>query len=198
MEIGNLSVSLGSSLQRPEAPNWGWLKRNIDKPDMLSHQISELLYGLQLEMKDLLEYRVRLSEALQRLQDVQAPLQTPTQGLITPREKRVFQVGSVAWQPPPLTISDPYSATPEQVFVARKLARLQQFFAHEEEGLSHKVQIKVQAGTASLKRGSDEIRLSSAGLAALQSGQDPPVKVLRLPPRFHRKVDILRCAGQAV
>ena len=198
MEIGNLSVGLGSTLQRPEAPNWGWLKRNIEKPDLLSQQISELLYGLQLEMKDLLEYRVRLSEALQRLQDVQAPLQTPTQNLIVPREKRIHQVGSIAWQPPPLHISDPYSATPQQVFVARKLARLQQFFAHEEDGMSHKVAIKLQAGTASLKRGSDEIRLSAQGLAALQSGEDPPVKVLRLPPRFHRRVDILRCAGQAV
>lgn len=198
MEIGDLSLGTGTGLHRPQAHNWGWLKRSYERQSSsLSQQISQALYGLNLEMAELMEYRLRLSEALQMLQDVREPFSTPSTQLIIPREKRVFQVGTIAWQPPPVQSGEPFCATPRQVFEARRLARIHEFIANEEAGFSHQVTITVKSGGATCKVGFDEVRLSLAGNQALRSGQDAPIKTLRMPPKFHRQVDFLNCARSA-
>lgn len=198
MEIGDLSLGTGTGLHRPQAHNWGWLKRSYERQsNSLSQQISQALYGLNLEMAELMEYRLRLSEALQTLQDIREPFATPSKELIVPRENRIFQVGTIAWQPVPVQQGEPFCATPKQVFEARRLARIHEFIANEETGFSHQVTIKVKSGGATCKLGFDEVRLSLAGNQALRSGQDAPVKTLRMPPKFHRQVDFLNCARSA-
>lgn len=198
MEIGDLSLGTGTGLHRPQAHNWGWLKRSYEsKTSSLSQQISQALYGLNLEMAELMEYRLRLSEALQMLQDIREPFKASPQDLIVPREKRIFQVGSIAWQPVPVLQGEPFCATPKQVFESRRLAKIHQFIANEEAGFAHRVTIKVKSGGATCSRGFDEVRLSVAGNQALRSAQDPPVKTLRMPPKFHRQVDFLNCARSA-
>ena len=198
MEIGNLSTGTGTGLNRPQAHNWGWLKRSYERQSRaLSEQISQALYGLNLEMAELMEYRLRLSEALQMLQDVSQPLEATSSQLIVPRDKRLFQVGSIAWQPPPVQSGEPFCATPKQVFEARRLAKIHEFLADEEIGFSHQVTISVKSSGTTFIQGFDEVRLSLAGNQALRSGQDAPVRTLRMPPKFHRQVDFLNCARSA-
>ena len=198
MEIGDLSSGTGAGLHRPQAHNWGWLKRSYERQtSSLSQQISQALYGLNLEMAELMEYRLRLSQALQMLQDIREPFEAPSSQLIVPRENRIFQVGTIAWQPVPVQQGEPFCATPKQVFEARRLAKIHQFIADEEAGFSHQVTIKMKSGGTTCQLGFDEVRLSLAGNDALRSGQDVPVKTLRMPPRFHRQVDFLNCARSA-
>ena len=198
MEIGDLSLGTGTGLHRPEAHNWGWLKRNYQRQSAsLSQQISQALYGLDLEIAELMEYRLRLSQAMLLLQDLREPLATPSAQLIVPREQRLFQVGTIAWQASPVLQGEPFCATPAQVFEARRLAKIHEFIANEEAGFSHQVTIKVKSSGATCHLGFDEVRLSQAGNQALRSGQDAPVKTLRMPPKFHRQVDFLNCSRSA-
>lgn len=198
MEIGDLSLGTGTSLNRPQAHNWGWLKRSYERQShSLSQQISQALYGLNLEMAELMEYRMRLSEALQVLQDIREPFAATPQELVIPRENRIFQVGTIAWQPVPVQQGEPFCATPRQVFEARRLAKIHEFIANEEAGFSHQVTIKVKSGGAICKLGFDEVSLSLAGSQALRNNQDAPIKTLRMPARFHRQVDFLNCARSA-
>ncbi len=198
MEIGDLSLGTGTSLHRPQAHNWGWLKRSYERQSTaLSQQISQALYGLNLELAELMEYRQRLSQALQMLQDIREPLAETSKDLIIPRENRIFQIGTIAWQPAPAQQGEPFCATPKQVFEARRLAKIHEFIANEETGFSHQVTIKVKSGGATCKLGFDEVRLSLAGNQALADSREAPIKTLRMPPKFHRQVDFLNCARSA-
>lgn len=199
MDIAGVGLNLSTSLHRPSGHDWGWLRRQVDQTRLttpLGAQLSELLLGVQMEVQDLFEYRVALAEALQALQKLRQPLPESADKLLVPREKRVFQVGAIQWQAPPRIESvDSFCATPAQLFHNRKLMGIQRFLADEQEGMTHRVQFKLQSGGKLLKGGCDQVRLSRHGLEALQSGEDTPVKTLRLPPRFHRQVDFLRCAA---
>lgn len=199
MDIGSLGTNLSSGLNRPSSHDWNWLRRQVDQGRSLQDfgpQLSELLLGMRLEMGDLFEYRLALAEALQVLHKLREPLPPPADKILVPREKRTFQVGPIQWQSPPvISQGEIFCATPAQLFHNRKLLGIQRFLAEENEGMTHRVQFKLQAGSKMLKGGCDSIRLSRDGMDALQSGQDPPVKTLRLPPRFHRQVDFLRCAS---
>ncbi len=196
MEIGNLGTNLSSGLHRPSTHDWGWLRRQVEGPragQSIGLQLGELLYGVQLELQDLLTYRVKLAEALEVLDQLREP--AAVEAVARPREQRIFSIGNIGWQPPAIQQGEPFSATPAQFFHSRKLLRYQTFIQQDEVALTHRVHIKLQSGLKTYNRGSDLITLSRQGMEAIQSGSDEPVRTLRLPPRFHRQVDFLKCAA---
>jgi hypothetical protein len=194
MEIGDLGVGIG--LGRPQYADWAWLRQAVSTTRRSSaqytpQQLAELLYGIPLELLDLFAYRTKLAQALDLIQELQQPVQLPTQWK-TPREVRSFPVGSLTWLPPPATDKTFLQST-AQLFHARKMVKLQQLLtAEQDENLVQRCAIRVQSGLESFEVEGDLITMTNTSLAALQNNEAQEVKTLRMPPRSFRQVDLMR------
>ncbi len=198
MEIGNFSVGLGAS----GGLDWGWVQAKIRNPatpidrQKLRSQLSDVLFGVQLNQLQLMEYRIKLAEVMALLDNLEAPAPPLPETARMPREARAFPVGPLLLRPSPPQFdrSELFTATPVQVLQKRKLLRLHDFFQREGETDLVSNQFRVAAGLRYHKGGRDRVSLSPAGLQEVMNPTQAPVQVLRLPPRIHKQVDILRAA----
>lgn len=198
MEIGELQVRIGSSAAG--ARDWSWLQRSrspIGNVERLRGQLGELLFGVPLSPEQMLSYRMKLAEVLDLLQHFEQPFAPLPAELIVPREKRIYPVGAIAWRPAAVQQGEPYAATPVQVFQKRKILEFWSSVEREAEICTHMVQIKLAQGLELSSGGADTVLLTPAGLNQLQNPVDPPVTVLRLPPRVFKQVDLLKVARGA-
>lgn len=194
MEIADLNIGIGGPTQ---GPDWGWLQSKIRQNrsasrEQLHTQLGELLFGVQLTQRQMLEYRVKLAQVLDIIEEFEAPLPKLRPDLVVPAARRVFPVGSVAWHPSLVQRGEQYSATPVQVLQKRKLLRLQEFMGREGEVCFHRVAIKVAHRDKVSLRGSDQVMLTPAALNEINHPTQPAVTTLRLPPRFYKQVDVLK------
>jgi hypothetical protein len=97
-----------------------------------------------------------------------------------------------------MTTGEAYAATPTQVFQRRKLTRLHQFLGREGELSVSRQAIKVACGNQLRSMGADEVMLTPGAIQELQNPTCPPVTFLRLPPRVHKQVDILKASVHGV
>lgn len=199
MEIGELQVRIGSG--SAGARDWDWLQSRsrapVNRVDELRGQLGELLFGVPLSPEQMISYRMKLAEVLDLLQHFERPFTPISKELVVPREKRIYPVGTIAWRPATVQQGEPYAATPIQVFQKRKILDFQASLAREAEICTHMVQIRVARGLELTSGGSDTVLLTPAGLHELQNPVDPPVTVLRMPPRVLKQVDLLRVARPA-
>lgn len=191
MEISDASIGLGSS--RPGV-DWGWLQSRVRSSrqghpaQQVQNRLTELLFGSKLSQHEKLEYRVKLAEVLDAIEEVDQPL---VASRVIPVTHRLTPVGSVNWKPV-VSAGEPYAGTPEQVFHRRKLLRIHDFLAREGETCFHRVAVRVCCRQSERQAGFDQVFLSPEGLKEITHPSQPPVVSLRLPQRCLKQVDVLR------
>lgn len=191
MEISDSNVGLGAAKQ---GVDWGWLQSRVRSSrrghpaEQVQNRLTELLFGTRLSQREKLEYRVKLAEALDVIEDLDGPV-APTR--VTPVSKRVTSTGSISWKPS-ISQGEPFAATPEQVFHRRKLLRIHDFLAREGEVCFHRIAVKVSSRQGERKAGFDQVFLSPEGLREITHPTQPPVISLRLPQRCLKQVDVLK------
>ncbi len=191
MEISDFNVGLGAARQ---GVDWGWLQSRVRSSrcghpaEQVQNRLTELLFGTRLSQREKLEYRVKLAEALDVIDDLD---QAVTPARVVPVTRRVTSTGSINWKPS-ISQGEPYAATPEQVFHRRKLLRVHDFLAREGEVCFHRVAVKVSCRQGERKAGFDQVFLSPEGLKEITHPTRPPVIGLRLPQRCLKQVDVLR------
>lgn len=191
MEISDLGIGLGA----PRAGvDWGWLQSRVRSsrrgPEPVQNRMSELLFGAKLSQREKLEYRVKLAEVLNILDDLDAPVAASR---VVPVSGRLSSIGSISWKPA-ISQGEPYAATPEQVFHRRKLLRIYDFLAREGEVSFHRVAVRVNCRQV----GFDQVFLSPEGLREITHPSSPGVVSLRLPQRYLKQVDVLRIGRKVV
>lgn len=191
MEISDLNIGLGAAKQ---GVDWGWLQSRVRSSrqghpaEQVQNRLTELLFGKQLSQREKLEYRVKLAEALDVIDDLDKPA-APTR--VVPVSGRLTSVGSISWKPS-ISAGEPYAATPEQVFHRRKLLRIHDFLAREGEVCFHRIAVKVSSRQGERKLGFDQVFLSPEGLREITHPTQPAVVQMRLPQRCLKQVDVLR------
>lgn len=191
MEISDSHVGLGAAKQ---GVDWGWLQSRVRSSrrghpaEQVQNRLTELLFGTRLSQREKLEYRVKLAEALDVIEDLDGAV-APTR--VTPVSKRVTSTGSISWKPS-ISQGEPFAATPEQVFHRRKLLRIHDFLAREGEVCFHRIAVKVSSRQGERKAGFDQVFLSPEGLREITHPTQPPVISLRLPQRCLKQVDVLK------
>ena len=191
MEISDFNVGLGAAKQ---GVDWGWLQSRVrssrrgNPAEQVHNRMTELLFGTKLSQREKLEYRVKLAEALDVIDDLDEAV-TPAR--VVPVTRRVTSTGSVNWKPS-ISQGEPYAATPEQVFHRRKLLRIHDFLAREGEVCFHRIAVKVSCRQGERKAGFDQVFLSPEGLKEITHPTQPAVVSLRLPQRCLKQVDVVR------
>ncbi|MFN8612478.1 MAG: hypothetical protein U0931_33370 [Vulcanimicrobiota bacterium] len=201
MEISDLNIGLGPARQ---GVDWGWLQSRVRSSrqghpaEQVQNRLTELLFGTRLNPREKLEYRVKLAEVLDVIDELDQPA-APAR--IIPVGKRLTSVGTISWKPS-ISQGEPYAATPEQVFHRRKLLRIHDFLAREGEICFHRVAVRVNCRQSERQIGFDQVFLSPEGLQEITRPTQPAVVSLRLPQRPLKQVDILRASrfgkGKAV
>jgi len=193
MEISDLNIGLGAAAQ---GVDWGWLQSRVRQSrrgpagDPVQNRLSELLFGAKLNSREKLEYRVKLAEVLDVIEDLDAPVAAPRS---IPMSKRLTSVGTLNWIPS-IGKGEAFAATPEQVFHKRKLLRIHDFLAREGEVCFHRVAVKVSCRNQLRQVGFDQVFLSPEGLKEITHPTQPGIVSLRLPQRCIKQVDVLRVA----
>ena len=193
MEISDLNIGLGPAKQ---GVDWGWLQSRVRSSrkghpgEQVQNRLTELLFGTKLNQREKLEYRVKLAEVLDVIEDFDQPV-APAR--IVPVTKRLTSVGTINWKPT-ISTGEPYAATPEQVFHKRKLLRIHDFLSRQGEVCFHRVAVRVSSRQGERKAGFDQVFLSPEGLREITNPTEPPVISLRLPQRPLKQVDILRAS----
>ncbi|MBX3168844.1 MAG: hypothetical protein KF760_15620 [Candidatus Eremiobacteraeota bacterium] len=193
MEISDFNVGLGATKQ---GVDWGWLQSRVrlsrlgHPAEQVQNRLTEMLFGTKLSQREKLEYRVKLAEALDIIDDLDQGV-TPSQ--VVPVGRRTTSTGSISWKPS-ISQGEPYAATPEQVFHRRKLLRIHDFLAREGEVCFHRIAVKVSSRQGERKAGFDQVFLNPEGLREITHPTQPAVVHLRLPQRCLKQVDVLRVA----
>ncbi|MBS2039360.1 hypothetical protein JST97_30525 [bacterium] len=191
MEISDLNIGLGPAKQ---GVDWGWLQSRVRSSrqghpaEQVQNRLTELLFGTRLNQREKLEYRVKLADVLDAIEDFDRPV-TPNR--VVPVTQRLTPVGSINWKPH-VSTGEAFAATPEQVFHRRKLLRIHQFLAREGEVCFYRVAVRVACRQGERQAGFDQVFLSPGGLKEITHPTQPPVVSLRLPQRTLKQVDLVR------
>ena len=90
MEISDFNVGLGAARQ---GVDWGWLQSRVRSSrcghpaEQVQNRLTELLFGTRLSQREKLEYRVKLAEALDVIDDLD-------QAVTPARVVRAWRIGS--------------------------------------------------------------------------------------------------------
>ncbi|MBI3923980.1 MAG: hypothetical protein HY319_00415 [Armatimonadetes bacterium] len=203
MEIQETNVHVGTSLSQQH--QWAMYQVSrarrslvMSKVEQVKSQLSELLYGLNLDIGELYQYRTRLMSALTLADDLQSGELPELSRLVTPRTNKVYQVGPVLWRPN-ITHEPPLEFSAEHALHSRKLLQVGRAYARTNQDTErspvHTLEIVVAQGLEGFRSGADVVEMTRGGIHAMnEPGQ---VVHLRLPPRFPREAEILQLGRAA-
>lgn len=200
MAIGSISLQgshLGDLNQWASSEIGSDARRSrVQRQKVVQERLSELLFGLELNLEEMAQYRTRLVQALISVDDISGdsvvPSVAPTR---VPRDQILLRTGGMSWRPFPVT-EKLVDVSPSQRLLERSLARA----VHTQMSLDpmsvprsyHSVGIVVAQGAEGTRYGEDKVELSSWGFDIMAAQDYPQVVRLRLPPRFHSQADIVR------
>ena len=170
------------------------------RADEVKEELSQLLFGLDLDLGQLQSYRMKLLTALDladELSQFSGNLDL-SHGRVS-AEKRLFRMGGAIWhpgKPPEKPITSSAEHQLHSLQVVSNLDRLQRSIPKGERRVFHSVGIVVARNFEGVRAGADEVQLTNQGFDALTSPDDDGRVVhLRLPPRFPREADFLSLAA---
>lgn len=171
-------------------------QQRVRRQKMVQERLSELLFGLELNLEEMAQYRARLLQALVTVDDIAAEsLMPPISSARVPREQILMRAGGMAWRPFPVT-EKLVEVSPSQRLLERSLARavhVQTSLDPRSEPRSfHTVGIVVAQGGEGTRYGEDRVELSGLGYDLMAARDYPQVARLRLPPRYPSQADIVR------
>lgn len=163
---------------------------------VVQQRLSELLFGLELNLEEMAQYRNRLLQALVCVDEITADssLPNPSSARIAPTQQ-ILKMGSLGWRPFPIT-ERLIDVSPTQRLLERSLARavkIQHALDPKSKSYSfHSIGIIVAQGSEGLRVGEDRVELSSWGYEVMEAKDYPQIVRLRLPPRYPTKTDIIK------
>lgn len=197
MAIGGVSLGLGDlgHWAQSELSPQARVQRN-QRQKIVQERLSELLFGLELNLEEMAQYRSRLVQALVSVDDLANESSLPSIAPArVPKEKILLHTGGIGWRPFPVS-ERLVEASPTQRLLERSLAKAVRTQLSLDP-LSvprsfHTVGIIVAQGAEGTRYGADRVELSSWGYEIVTTGDYPQVARLRLPPRFPSQADIVR------
>lgn len=171
-------------------------QQRVRRQKVVQERLSELLFGLELNLEEMALYRARLLQALVTVEDIGAESVMPSvQSARVPRDQILMRAGGMAWRPFPVT-EKLVEVSPSQRLLERSLARAVQVQAsldpRSEPRSFHSVGIVVARGGEGTRHGADRVELSGVGYDLMAARDYPQVAQLRLPPRYPSQADIVR------
>ncbi len=196
MAIGGVSLGLGDlghwaqNELSPEAR-----VQRVQRQKVVQERLSELLFGLELNLEEMAQYRARLVQALVNVDDLTSEAKLPSIAPArVPREKILLHTGGLGWRPFPVT-ERLVEASPTQRLLERSLAKAVQTQISldplSEPRSFHSVGVIVAQGAEGTRHGADRVELSSWGYQIVAAQDYPQIARLRLPPRFPSQADII-------
>lgn len=170
-------------------------KRKL-QTERVQNELSQLLFGVDLDPGELQHYRLRLLEAIARVDDLEQGKVLNLGGdLSVPRSGMMMTVGGMGWLPARTTTKS-VEVTPVQEIHSRNLAKtLQTALAQNPKSIHrdfHCVGIVVARGAEGERWGEDKVQLSQWGLDVVRARDYPSVAKLRLPPRFPTQAEMVQ------
>lgn len=204
MAIGAMNcygTNLGSLTQWASQDIGIVARRNRSKrQEVVQQRLTELLFGLELNIEEMSQYRARLLQALVGVDDViNEPAVPNISTARVGRSEQVFKTGGIGWRPFKITqraVEVSGGQRLMEVSLARAI-KLQHSLDPQSIGRPiHSVGIVVARGSEGVRQGEDLIELSSWGYEVMENRDFPKISQLRLPPRFPNQIDFMRlCAS---
>ncbi|MCA9796441.1 MAG: hypothetical protein KC910_31755 [Candidatus Eremiobacteraeota bacterium] len=206
MEIQDLGLNLSTNLSPQK---WGLLQvsrarrsASSRRVEEVRERLSELLFGLNLDLGELYAYRTRILDAINLAENLEGGLELPNlDDFRTPAEQKLYRIGGLIWTPQPRP-ADAIQVTAEHQLHTHKLLethrRLGALGDDGERSVVHQVGIVVAHLQEGKRMGSDVVEMTHTGFEVLTDpGQATQVARLRLPPRFPREAEILALSKSA-
>lgn len=170
--------------------------KNLEKKNFVQERLSELLYGLDLDLEEMTNYRARLVQALANVDSIEQQVQVPSlERAKISRDDLMLRTGGTIWKPFPVT-QKLVEIKPVQRILQGKLARA--VATHialnpkSEPKSFHTVGIVVAQGAEGVRQGSDKVELTGWGMEIMSAKDYPKVARLRLPPRYPSQAEIVK------
>ncbi len=197
MEIQQAGIEFGD----PSSQKWALVQLARKQRDsggraqQVRDQLSQLLYGLALDLSQLQSYRAKLLQALDladQLTDIPGNLSLD-EGRI-PGDKKIYRLGSVVWHPTKITHNPLTTSAEHQIHnltLINNMERAVAAMTSRDRLVVHKVGIVVASNFEGVEAGADQIELTSSGFEVLHDPGPDNVVHLRLPPRFPSQADFI-------
>lgn len=171
-------------------------RNRVQRQQVVKERLSELLFGLELNLEEMAQYRARLVQALVCVDDIASdsslPPITPAK---VPRDQVILRTGGVNWRPFQIT-EKLVDISPTQRLLEHSLAKAVQaqisLNPMSVPRCYHTVGIVVAQGSEGVRYGEDRVELSSWGFEIMDAKDYPEVARLRLPPRFPSQAEIVK------
>ena len=170
--------------------------QKLKDKDHIHQRLGDLLYGLDLDIEELRNYRARLVQALNQVDRLESSVTLPPldNALIT-RQQMLVKTGGAVWSPREIT-NKLVEVAPVQRLIEHRLAKaVSTRFSLDPMSAPrsfHSVGIVVASGTEGVRQGSDRVELSGWGMEIMSKKDYPKVAKLRLPPRFPSQAEIVK------
>ena len=170
--------------------------RSAEKKTLVQERLSELLFGLDLDLEEMREYRSRLVSALAQVDSIEQELQVPgLEAAKINRQDLLLKTGGNIWKPFPVT-TKLVEVKPVQRIMEGRLAKFLQtrlsLDPKSEPRSFHSVGIIVAQGTEGKRHGSDRVELTGWGMEVMTKKDYPKIARLRLPPRYPSHAEIVK------
>jgi hypothetical protein len=199
-EISGLSVHGGGvgSLERWALAQFSGPARQKrqHRTEKVQDELSQLLFGVELDPGELKQYRARLMDAIARVDGLEQGKILKLGGdLSVPRSKMMMTVGGMGWLPSKSAVKS-IEVSPAQEIHSRDLAKtLQTALAQNPKSVHrdfHAVGIVVARGGEGVRWGEDKVQLSQWGMDIVHAKDYPSVARLRLPPKFPTQAEMVK------
>lgn len=204
MEIQDLGLDLSTNLS---SHKWALVqvsrarrKDVTQRVEDVRTQLSQLLYGLNLDVSQIYQYRVELLKALELADSMEGEHPLPDLKR-TPAEQRLYRVGGVIWTPGSKPKESFTPSAEHQIHSHKLLETHRKLGALGETGVRraiHTVGIVLAHNLEGTRAGEDVVEMTDHGVHVLTDpSQVGQVATLRLPPRFPREVEMLALSKAA-
>lgn len=198
MSINVTGTDFGGGLDRWAIAQTTLLARQRKSQDKehIHQRLGDLLYGLDLDIEELRNYRARLVQALTQVDSLEGSVKlAPLDNALITRQQMLVKTGGTVWSPIRVT-NKLVEVAPVQRLIEHRLAKAvsRQFSLDPMSAPRsfHSVGIVVASGSDGVQQGSDRVELSGWGMEIMSKKDYPKVAKLRLPPRFPSHAEIVK------
>lgn len=170
--------------------------RQAKKKTVVQERLSELLFGLDLDMEEMREYRSRLVSALAQVDSIENQTVVPSlKKAKISRDDLLLCTGGMIWKPFPVT-TNLVEVKPIQRIMEQRLGKFLETLVSlnpkSEPRSFHSVGIVVAQGSEGMRHGSDRVELTGWGMQVMSAKDYPKVARLRLPPSYPSQAQIVK------
>lgn len=190
IEFGDLSAQKWALVQLARKQRFSG-----GRAEQVREQLSQLLYGLDLDLGQLQSYRSKLLQALDLADQLtELPGEVSLEEGRIPADKKIYRMGALVWHPTQVTHNPVTTSAEHQIHnlaLLNNMERAVEAMTSSGRRVVHRVGIVVASNFEGVRAGADEVELSSTGFEVLHDPGPENVVHLRLPPRFPSHADFI-------